>query len=97
MTAEMTLAHAASQPGTLLWLIPFLPFCGFPHQRATGRKLKNTKVVTSSPSAVWAWPSSVTLWYFASSSASRRWTLHPPVPMDWFDVGGAAGCSRLTT
>ena len=49
MTADPTLVHAAataaSQPSTLLWLIPFLPLFGFLINGLSGKKLRNTKVV----------------------------------------------------
>jgi NADH-quinone oxidoreductase subunit L len=94
----MTLAHAASQPGTLLWLIPFLPFFGFLINGLTGRKLKSTQVVDFFALGSVGVAFLLTLWYFAQlvglpaegrSIHQNLWT--------WFDVGGARVLGGLTT
>jgi len=98
MTAEMTLAHAASQPGTLLWLIPFLPFFGFLINGLTGRKLKNTKVVDFFALGSVGMAFLLTLWYFAQLvglPADGR-SIHQCL-WTWFDVGGARVLGGLTT
>ena len=102
MTAEMTLVHAAttaaSQPGTLLWLIPFLPLFGFLLNGLSGRKLKSTKVVDFFALGSVGVAFLLTLYYFiqlAGLPAEGR-SIHQSL-WTWFDVGGARVLGGLTT
>jgi len=102
MTAEMTLVHAAStaasQPGTLLWLIPFLPLFGFLINGLSGRKLKNTAIVDTLALGSVGIAFLLTLWHFvqlAGLPADGR-SIHQSL-WTWFDIGGARVLGGLST
>jgi NADH-quinone oxidoreductase subunit L len=101
MTADMTLVHAAtaaSQPGSYLWLIPFLPFFGFLINGLSGKKLKNTAVVDALALGSVGIAFLLTLYYFvqlAGLPAEGR-SIHQSL-WTWFDVGGARVMGGLST
>jgi len=102
MIADMTLTHAAttaaSQPGTLLWLIPFLPFFGFLINGLSGRRLKSTKVVDFFALGSVGVAFLLTLYYFvqlAGLPAEGR-SIHQSL-WTWFDIGGARVLGGLST
>jgi NADH-quinone oxidoreductase subunit L len=102
MTADMTLAHtavtAASQPGTLLWLIPFLPLFGFLINGLSGRKLKSTKVVDFFALGSVGLAFLLTLYHFVQlvGMPAEGRSIHQSL-WTWFDVGGARVLGGLST
>ena len=102
MTADMTLVHAAttaaSQPSTLLWLIPFLPLFGFLINGLSGKKLRNTKVVDFIALGSVGAAFLLTLYHFiqlVGLPADGR-SIHQSL-WTWFDVGGARVLGGLST
>jgi len=102
MTADPTLMHAAataaSQPSTLLWLIPFLPLFGFLINGLSGRKLRNTKVVDFIALGSVGAAFLLTLYHFiqlVGLPADGR-SIHQSL-WTWFDIGGARVLGGLTT
>ncbi|MFZ1377490.1 MAG: NADH-quinone oxidoreductase subunit L [Geothrix sp.] len=102
MTADMTLVHAAttaaSQPSTLLWLIPFLPLFGFLINGLSGKKLRNTKVVDFIALGSVGVAFLLTLYHFiqlVGLPADGR-SIHQSL-WTWFDVGGARVLGGLST
>ncbi len=110
MIADMTLAHgasalshaaattAASQPSTLLWLIPFLPLFGFLINGLSGRKLRNNAVVDFFALGSVGVAFLLTLWHFAQLMGlpAEGRSLHQSL-WTWFNVGGAHVLGGLTT
>ncbi|MDE3033636.1 MAG: NADH-quinone oxidoreductase subunit L, partial [Acidobacteriota bacterium] len=98
MSLEPSAVTAATHPGSLLWLIPFLPFFGFLLNGLTGRKLRSTKVVDAIALGSVGISFILTLIHFArliglpADSRSIHQTL-----WTWFDVGGAHVLGGLTT
>ncbi|NWJ42163.1 MAG: NADH-quinone oxidoreductase subunit L [Geothrix sp.] len=102
MTADMTLVHAAttaaSQPSTLLWLIPFLPLFGFLVNGLSGKKLRNTQVVDFIALGSVGVAFLLTLYHFiqlVGLPADGR-SIHQSL-WTWFDVGGARVLGGLST
>ena len=102
MTADMTLVHAAttaaSQPSSLLWLIPFLPFFGFLINGLSGRRLRNTVVVDFFALGSVGLAFLLTPWHFLQligMPADGR-SLHQSL-WTWFNVGGAQVLGGLST
>jgi NADH-quinone oxidoreductase subunit L len=98
MSAEMTLATAASQPSNLLWLIPFLPLFGFLINGLTGRRLKSTAIVDAIALGSVGIAFLLTLYHFVQLvglPADGR-SLHQTL-WTWFDIGGARVLGGLTT
>ncbi len=102
MTADPTLVHAAataaSQPSTLLWLIPFLPLFGFLINGLSGKKLRNTKVVDFIALGSVGAAFLLTLYHFiqlVGLPADGR-SIHQSL-WTWFDIGGARVLGGLTT
>ena len=98
MSAEMTLATAASQPSSLLWLIPFLPFFGFLINGLSGRKLRNTAIVDFFALGSVGVAFLLTLYHFVQLvglPADGR-SLHQSL-WTWFDIGGARVLGGLST
>ncbi|MBP1773358.1 MAG: dehydrogenase subunit [Holophagaceae bacterium] len=102
MTADMTLTHAvanaASQPGTLLWLIPFLPFFGFLINGLSGRRLRNTAIVDTLALGSVGLAFLLTLWHFVQLiglPADGR-SIHQSL-WTWLDIGGARVMGGLST
>ena len=102
MSADMTLTHAAataaSQPSSLLWLIPFLPLFGFLINGLSGRKLRNTAVVDFFALGSVGAAFLLTVWHFiqlVGLPAEGR-SLHQEL-WTWFSVGGAQVMGGLTT
>jgi len=102
MTADMTLAHtaatAASQAGSYLWLIPFLPLFGFLINGLSGKKLKNNAIVDTLALGSVGVAFLLTLWHFIQLiglPADGR-SIHQSL-WTWFDVGGARVLGGLST
>ncbi|WP_257310035.1 NADH-quinone oxidoreductase subunit L [Geothrix fuzhouensis] len=97
----MTLTHAAtvaSQAGSYLWLIPFLPFFGFLINGLSGRKLQSTKVVDFFALGSVGVAFLLTLWHFvqlAGLPADGR-SIHQSL-WTWFSIGGAHVLGGMTT
>ena len=108
MIADMTLhsvnaiSHAAttaaSQPGSLLWLIPFLPFFGFIINGLSGRKLKNTVLVDALALGSVGIAFLLTLYYFVQliGLPAEGRSIHQSL-WTWFDIGGAKVLGGLST
>ena len=102
MSADMTLAHAAataaSQPSSLLWLIPFLPFFGFLINGLSGRKLRNTAVVDFFALGSVGLAFVLTLWHFIQliGMPPGGRSLHQSL-WTWFNVGGAHVLGGMST
>ncbi len=101
MTADMTLAHAAtaaSQPASYLWLIPFLPLFGFLINGLSGRKLRNTKVVDFFALGSVGVAFLLTLYYFIQllGMPAEGRSIHQSL-WTWFDIGGARVLGGLST
>ncbi len=102
MTADTTLMHAAvtaaSQPSTLLWLIPFLPLFGFLINGLSGKKLRNTAIVDTFALGSVGVAFLLTLYHFAQliGLPAEGRSLHQSL-WTWFDVGGARVLGGLST
>ncbi|MDP1831700.1 MAG: NADH-quinone oxidoreductase subunit L [Geothrix sp.] len=101
MIADMTLTHAtaaASQPGSLLWLIPFLPLFGFLVNGLSGRRLKNTAIVDTLALGSVGVAFLLTLYYFVQllGLPAEGRSIHQSL-WTWFDIGGAQVMGGLTT
>ena len=98
LSMEPSVMTAASHPGSLLWLIPFLPFFGFLINGLTGRRLKNTKVVDFFALGSVGLAFLLTLVHFiqlVGLPAEGR-SIHQ-VLWTWLDIGGARVLGGLTT
>ena len=89
---------AASHPGSLLWLIPFLPFFGFLINGLTGRRMKSTKVVDFIALGSVGLSFLLTLVYFGQliGLPAESRSIHQTL-WTWFDAGGARVLGGLTT
>ena len=95
----MIMEHlAASQPSSLLWLIPFLPLFGFLINGLSGRKLKSTKVVDffALGSVGVAFLLTLVLFIQLRGLPAEGRSLHQSL-WTWFDVGGARVLGGLST
>ena len=98
MSAEMTLATAASHPSSLLWLIPFLPLFGFLINGLSGRKLRNNAIIDTLALGSVGVAFLLTLYHFVQLMGlpAEGRSLHQSL-WTWFNIGGAHVLGGLTT
>ena len=98
MITEPSAMTAASHAGSLLWLIPFLPFFGFLINGLSGRRLKNTKVVDFIALGSVGLAFVLTLVHFGQliGLPAEERSIHQTL-WTWFDAGGARVLGGLST